>query len=354
MFRIGDIMIIPRDKVNDRRYATYFLLEAVNNRTGKSCFFVAGWGKMRSNIPYVVYGECLYTGMSGCEDYEDAHVTCGGYHYLKRPTFNVDMDSITEEIRNREVELTAKEREALSEVLNKHKEKIVLELTKRGVIDGKTFLGVWEYVKKAVRWYRKGFVCDLPGGVKYVAKPDSYDGYLIVGKVIIKTRKEKPVVCDYEYAVEVLMDGLYIVYTTSHGALAMVKKEDDDTYEVRVFDIKTKRNRRVGVYGYNKAVNIVDNIINAIIAGKIPLEVFLKVPYIVEEEVLMEFVERYLKAMDYNKEAIRAITAFIEKKATEIGDILSDAEIKTKETKEKIRRETMQRLSELLANTLVS
>ncbi|CAI1494127.1 protein of unknown function (plasmid) [Thermococcus nautili] len=71
-----------------RRYRAgfWFLMALTDSKTGETIYIIDGDGEKEGDFPFNANpGKLLHTGMSGAEDYENGHITCGGWYYLYTP-----------------------------------------------------------------------------------------------------------------------------------------------------------------------------------------------------------------------------------------------------------------------------
>jgi len=185
------------------RSGIWFLVRATNTKTKATTYFVIGEGEAEEKIKHASYGELKYYGMSGCSDYENAYITCGGWHSIKSPVFAIE----TPEYKLKSlkpIKLTTFKRVILAELLDSEKPQILIELLKQGIIDFQTDLGVWEAIKPLLITWESEKTIDLPLGAWLSWKGKSWLADFHFGLITIHTIKAKPKVTE--------IDGIYYIH----------------------------------------------------------------------------------------------------------------------------------------------
>ena len=208
---VGDLKLEVVDKQHYCRYCEqytpycrkrhrsgiWYLVRVTNTKTKAATYFVIGEGEAEEKIKYVNYGELLYFGLSGCKDFENAYVTCGGWNSLKHPVF--DIETPEHKLKAlRPVKLTNFENRVLVELIDENKIHILIELLKQGVIDFQTDLGLWESAKPLLATWESEKTIDLPLGAWLSWKGESWLADFHWGLITIHTIKAKPKVREYE------------------------------------------------------------------------------------------------------------------------------------------------------------
>ena len=158
---------------------------AVRNRNGKEITVVFGEGEREHRFPFLAnVGELLYSGMSGCEDYEKGYVTCGGWFGLKGVLVDYQ-----EEDTNIEPEMNEHEKIAFARMLNDYAKEIIKTLIDNDVTTTSDDWGLWNCYKPLFRVYEREKVIELPLGARIVEHGMSFNATFEFGKIKVRIPK---------------------------------------------------------------------------------------------------------------------------------------------------------------------